>query len=128
MSDKQVISTSDAPQNDVPYSQGILTGDFLFVSGQGPADPETGEHAEGGVQVQAEQTLENLQSIVESAGGSLDNIVKATVYLDDMDDYDAVNEVYGEYFDSEPPARVCIEAGRLPGGINVEIEAFARVD
>ena len=128
MSDKQVINTSDAPRNDAPYSQGILTEDFLFVSGQGPADPETGEHVEDGVQTQAEQTLKNLQSIIDSAGGSLDDVVKTTVYLDDMDDYDAVNEVYGEYFDSEPPARVCIEAGRLPGDIDVEIEAFARVN
>jgi 2-iminobutanoate/2-iminopropanoate deaminase len=128
MSDKQVISTSDAPQNDAPYSQGILTDGLLFVSGQGPADPDTGEHVEGGIDAQTEQTLENLQSIVESAGGSLDNIVKVTVYLDDIDDYDAVNDGYGEYFDSEPPARVCIEAARLPGDIQVEIEAFARVD
>lgn len=128
MSDKQVINTSDAPRNDAPYSQGILTEDLLFVSGQGPADPETGEHVEDGVQTQAEQTLKNLQSIIDSAGGSLDDVVKTTVYLDDMDDYDAVNEVYGEYFDSEPPARVCIEAGRLPGDIDVEIEAFARVN
>lgn len=118
MSDKQVIDTSDAPQNDAPYSQGILTGDLLFVSGQGPADPETGEHVEGGVEAQTEQTLKNLRSIVESAGGSLDDIVKVTVYLDDIDDYDAVNGVYGEYFDSEPPAKVCIETARLPGDIH----------
>jgi len=128
MSEKQVISTSDAPQNDAPYSQGILTEDFLFVSGQGPANPDTGEHVKGGVEAQTEQTLENLQSIVHSAGGSFENIVKTTVYLGDMDDYDAMNGVYGEYFDSEPPARVCIEAGRLPGDIDVEIEAFARMD
>lgn len=128
MSEKQTISTSDAPQNDAPYSQAILTKDLLFVSGQGPADPDTGVQVEGGVEAQTEQTLENLQSIVESAGGSLDDIVKVTVYLGDMDDYDALNGVYGQYFDSEPPARVCIEAGRLPGDIDVEIEAFARVD
>lgn len=128
MSDKQVISTSDAPQNDAPYSQGVLTEDLLFVSGQGPAEPDTGEHVAGGIDIQTEQTLKNLQSIVESAGGSLDDVVKVTVYLDDMDDYDAVNGVYGEYFDNEPPARVCIEAARLPGDIQVEIEAFARIN
>lgn len=128
MSEKQVISTSDAPQNDAPYSQGILTEDLLFVSGQGPADPDTGEHVNSSVEAQTEQTLENLRNIVESAGGSLDDVVKATVYLSDMDDYDAMNVMYGEYFDSEPPARVCIEAGRLPGDIDVEIEAFARVE
>ena len=128
MSDKQVISTSNAPQNDAPYSQGILTEGLLFVSGQGPADPETGEHVEGGVEAQAKQTLENLQSVVEAAGGSLDDVVKATVYLANMDDYDEVNGVYANYFDSEPPARVCIEAARLPGDILVEVEAFARVN
>jgi 2-iminobutanoate/2-iminopropanoate deaminase len=128
MSKKQVISTSEAPHNDAPYSQGILTEDLLFVSGQGPADPDTGEQVSGGVKAQTEQTLENLKSIVHSAGGSLENILKTTVYLGDMDDYDAMNGVYGEYFDSEPPARVCIEAGRLPRDIDVEIEALARMD
>ena len=128
MSDKQVIKTSDAPQNDAPYSQGILTEDFLFVSGQGPADPETGNHVKGGVQAQTEQTLKNIQNVIKSADGSLDDVVKTTMYLDDIDDYDAANEVYGEYFDSEPPARVCIEASRLPGDIDIEIEAFALVN
>ena len=128
MSEKQVINTSDAPQNNAPYSQGILSGNFLFVSGQGPTDPVTESSVDGGIKEQTEQTLKNLQSIIESAGGSLNDVVKVTVYLNDMDDYDAVNGVYGEYFVSEAPARVCIEAGRLPGDINVEIEAVARVN
>lgn len=128
MTDKDVISTTDAPQNTSPYSQAILTGDQLYVSGQGPADPETGDHVEGGVEAQTEQTMENVQSIVTSAGGSLDDIVKTTVYLADMSDYDTVNDVYGEYFDSDLPARVCVEVARLPGDIQVEIEAIARID
>ena len=128
MAKKQVISTTDAPQNDTPYSQGILTGGFLFISGQGPTDPKTGEPVEGDITAQTEQTIKNMQAIVESAGGSLDDVVKVTVYLADMDDYAAVNEVYGTYFKQEPPARVCIEAARLPGDINVEIEGFARVE
>lgn len=127
MTNKQVINTSNAPQNDNPYSQGVLTDGLLFISGQGPTDPDTGASVEGDIGVQTEQTLENLQAIVESAGGSLDDIVKTTVYLTDMGDYAAVNEVYGTYFESDPPARVCIEAAQLPGAINVEIEAFARV-
>jgi 2-iminobutanoate/2-iminopropanoate deaminase len=128
MSKKEIISKDNALQNHAPYSQGILTEDFLYVSGQGPADPDTGEHVNGGVEAQTEQTLENLKSIVHSAGGSFENIAKTTVYLKSMDDYDAMNKVYAEYFDSEQPARVCIEAGRLPGDIDVEIEALALMD
>jgi len=75
-----------------------------------------------------QQTIENLQAIVEASGGSLSDVVKTTVYLGDMDDYDELNEVYGEYFDEDPPARVCIEAGRLPNDIDVEIEAIARIE
>ncbi|MFB6219179.1 MAG: RidA family protein [Halobacteriaceae archaeon] len=127
MTEKEVIDTDGAPQNDNPYSQGILTGDLLFVSGQGPTHPDTGEQ-ETAIGPATERTLQNVRAIVESAGGSLDDVVKVTVYLGDMDDYDAMNEVYGEFFDSDPPARVCIEAGRLPGDIPVEIEAFARID
>jgi 2-iminobutanoate/2-iminopropanoate deaminase len=127
MARKQPIDTDGAPQNDNPYSQGILTDDLLFVSGQGPTDPETGEQ-ETEVGPATERTLKNVQAIVEAAGGTLDDVVKATVYLGDMDDYGAMNEVYGEFFDGVPPARVCIEAGRLPGDIPVEIEVFARVD
>jgi 2-iminobutanoate/2-iminopropanoate deaminase len=128
MAEKQVIDTPGAPQNDNPYSQGILTDDLLFVSGQGPTDPETGEQELEDVGAATERTLRNVQAIVEGAGGSLDDVVKVTVYLRDMDDYDAMNEVYGTFFESEHPARVCIQAGRLPGDIPVEIEAFARVE
>jgi 2-iminobutanoate/2-iminopropanoate deaminase len=128
MADKQVIDTAGAPQNDNPYSQGILTDGLLFVSGQGPTDPETGEQILDDVGAATERTLENVKAIVESSGGSLEDVVKVTVYLRDMDDYGAMNEVYGTFFEAEPPARVCIQAGRLPGDIPVEIEAFARVE
>lgn len=128
MADKQPIETDGAPQNDSPYSQGMLTDDLLFVSGQGPTDPDTGEQELDDVGAATERTLENVSAIVEAAGGSLDDVVKVTVYLADMDDYGAMNGVYGEFFDVEPPARVCVEAAHLPGGIPIEIEAFARVE
>lgn len=128
MAEKTVVDTEGAPQNDNPYSQGVLAGDLLFVSGQGPTDPATGEQELEDVGAATERTLRNVQAIVESAGGGLEDVVKATVYLDDMDDYGEMNETYGEFFPEDPPARVCIEAARLPGDIPVEIEAFARID
>lgn len=124
---KRIVSTSEAPQNDAPYSQGVLSDDLLFVAGQGPRDPDSMELVTDGVGAQAERTILNIRAIVEASGGSLDDVVKTTVYLSDMDDYDELNEVYADYFDEAPPARVCIEAGRLPNDIDVEIEAIARV-
>lgn len=123
---KTVVSTHDAPQNDSPYSQAIKSGDLTFVSGQGPTDPESMEPVEGGIGAQSERTIRNLAAVLEAADAALDDVVKTTVYLADMDDYDAMNEVYGEFFDEAPPSRVCIEAAHLPGDIGVEIEAIAR--
>jgi 2-iminobutanoate/2-iminopropanoate deaminase len=124
--DKSAVSTSGAPQNDAPYSQAIVSGDLVFVSGQGPTDPETMAVVDGGIGAQTERTLRNVQNILAAADAELGDVVKTRVYLADMDDYDAVNEVYGEFFDGDPPARVCIEAARLPNDIGVEIEATAR--
>lgn len=128
MSEKQVIATDGAPQNDAPYSQGILIGDFLFVSGQGPRDPDSMDLVLDSIEAQTERTLENVEAILTDSGGALPDVVKTTVYLGDMEDYDAMNDVYGRYFSEDPPARVCIEAGRLPNDIGVEIEAIARID
>jgi len=129
MAEKEIIDTDGAPQNDNPYSQGVRTdGDLLFVSGQGPNDPDTGEQAHEEIGPATTRTLQNLMAILEEAGASVDDVVKATVYLADMDDYDAMNEAYAEFFDEDPPARVCIEASRLPGDIPVEIELFAQID
>lgn len=127
MTSKQPVSTSDAPRNDNPYSQGVLTDGLLFVSGFGPVDPDTMEDVEGDVGEQTDQVVANLAAVVEEAGGTLEDVVKVTVYLADLADYDAVNEAYGKHFD-EPPARVCIEAARLPGDVAVEIDAIARID
>lgn len=127
MSDeKSPVSTPAAPQNDSPYSQAIVSGDLVFVSGQGPTEPETMEVVDGDIGTQTERTMRNIEGILNAADASLDDVVKTTVYLADMDDYDALNEAYGAYFDEAPPARVCIEAARLPNDIAVEIEATAR--
>ena len=125
-SDKRTVATDGAPQNDAPYSQAIVSEDLVFVSGQGPTDPETMSVVPGGIGEQTERTIRNVENILDAADAGLEDVVKTTVYLADMDDYDAVNEVYGEFFDAEPPARVCIEAARLPNDIGVEIEAIAR--
>ncbi|MUV57163.1 reactive intermediate/imine deaminase [Halogeometricum rufum] len=127
MADKRAISTSGAPQNDNPYSQGVLADGFLFVSGFGPVDPETGEDVDGDVRAQTHRVMDNLAAVVREAGGSLDDLVKVTVYVTDMDDYDAVNEAYAEHVGDTPPARVCIEAARLPDDVRVEIDAVAKV-
>ncbi|WP_224338046.1 Rid family detoxifying hydrolase [Haloprofundus halobius] len=120
------IVTDDAPRNDNPYSQGVVAGDTLYVSGYGPVDPETGEDVDGDVQAQTERVLENVAAVVDEAGGDgLDDVVKVTVYLTDLDDYDRVNESYGAKFSGDPPARVCVEVSRLPGDVRVEMDAVA---
>lgn len=121
---KTVISTAGAPAAIGPYSQGILAGDTLFVSGQIPIDPATGEMAEG-IQAQAHQSLKNVKAIVEAAGMTMDNIVKTTVLIKDMAQFPEVNEVYAQYFEGEPPARACFAVVELPKGAGIEIEAIA---
>ncbi|WP_436348176.1 Rid family detoxifying hydrolase [Natronorubrum sp. FCH18a] len=121
------VTTERAPQNDNPYSQGVIADGFLFVSGFGPVDPETGAEVEGGIGEQTDRVMENLRAVVEEAGGTLDDVVKVTVYVDDLDDYDAVNAAYAEHFGDVPPARVCIEAARLPDDVDVEIDAIANL-
>ena len=119
------VTTDAAPRNDNPYSQGVRAGDTLHVSGYGPVDPETGEEVTGDVASQTERVLDNVAAVVEAAGGSLDDVVKVTVYLTDLDDYEAVNEAYGAKFGGDPPARVCVEVSRLPGDVPVEMDAVA---
>jgi 2-iminobutanoate/2-iminopropanoate deaminase len=121
----ETIVTDEAPNNDNPYSQGVRAGDTLYVSGYGPVDPETGEDVDGDVRAETEQVLDNIGATVEAAGGSLDDVVKVTVYVTDLDDYDRVNEAYGEQFAEDPPARVCVEVSRLPDDVRVEMDAVA---
>ena len=122
---KKVISTANAPQAIGPYSQAIEAGGFVFVSGQIPLIPTTGELVEGSVEVQTARVLENLKAILEAAGSSLEAVVKTTVYITNMDDFTKVNGIYGQYFQENPPARVCVEVSKLPKGALVQIDVLA---
>lgn len=122
---KQIVATKEAPQAIGPYSQAVRAGGFIFLSGQIPLDPQTGEFVAGGVSEQTEQVLRNLSKVLEAAGTSLESVVKTTVYLADMGDFAAMNEVYARYFETEPPARSTVQAARLPRDARVEIDAVA---
>ena len=122
---RQVISSSDAPKAIGPYSQAIRVPGMLFLSGQTPIDPATGVMVEGDIAKQTERVLENLKHVLTAAGSSLERAVKTTVFLKDMGDFAAMNEVYARYFPNEPPARTTIEAARLPRDARVEIDLIA---
>jgi 2-iminobutanoate/2-iminopropanoate deaminase len=119
---KEVISTEKGPKAIGPYSQAIKANGFIHTAGQIPFDPSTGQLIEGDVAAQTARVLENLKAIVEAGGSSLDKAVKATVYLKDMNDFAAMNEVYGRYFSKNPPARSTVEVSRLPRDVRVEID------
>jgi len=110
-----------------PFSPAVRAGNFLFVSGQIPRNPATGEMAPDNIEAQTRQVLENVKSVLEFSGSSLDQVVKITIFLDDMDNYAAVNRIYAEYFTQNPPARACIQVARLPLDVKIEIEAIALV-
>ncbi len=122
---KEIIATERAPQAIGPYSQAVRAGNMVFASGQIPIDPSTREFVPGGIAEQTEQVLKNLKAVFEAAGVGLDQIVKTTVFLADMNDFTAMNEVYGKYFGQSPPARATVQAARLPRDAKVEIEAIA---
>ena len=122
---KQIIVTDRAPRAIGPYSQAVRAGNLVFASGQIPIDPATGEFVAGGVAEQTEQVLRNLTSVFAAAGVELNQIVKTTVFLADMEDFAAMNEVYGRFFGEQPPARATEQAARLPRDAKVEIEAIA---
>lgn len=122
---KEQIFPKDGPRPVGPYSPAIRANGFIFVSGQGPMKLDTGEILRGPIEDQVHRTLQNLKLLLESAGSSLDKVVKTTIFLRDMSDFKRVNEVYGSYFGSTPPARSTIQAADLPLGIDVEIEAVA---
>jgi 2-iminobutanoate/2-iminopropanoate deaminase len=119
------ISTSEAPAAIGPYSQAIRAGDFLYASGQIPLDPTSGTITQGGVTAQTHQVLQNLGAVLKAAGVSFDRVVKTTVYLADMGDFSAMNEVYAGYFASPAPARATIQAAALPKSVLVEIDVVA---
>jgi 2-iminobutanoate/2-iminopropanoate deaminase len=124
---KEVISTTTAPSAIGPYSQAIRVGNLLFVSGQIPIDPATGEVVAGDIRAQTRQVLKNLAAIVEAAGSSLDRVAKATVYLRDLSEFAAMNEVYAQFFGGEPPARSTVQIARLPRDAAIEIDLIAEV-
>jgi 2-iminobutanoate/2-iminopropanoate deaminase len=124
---KEVISTEKAPKAIGPYSQAIKANGLIFSAGQIAFDPATGQIVEGDIARQTARVLENLKAIVEAAGSSLDKAVKATVFLKDMNDFGAMNEVYTRYFPTQPPARSTVEVTRLPRDVRVEIDLIALV-
>jgi 2-iminobutanoate/2-iminopropanoate deaminase len=123
---RKAITTDKAPRPIGPYSQAIVEGELLFLAGQGPLDPATGEEQLGDIRSQTRRTLANVKAILEAAGSSLDKVIRCNVYLKDIDDFAAMNEVYAATFATPYPARTTIQAGALPGGIAVEIECVAR--
>lgn len=125
---KIVVTTNQAPSAIGPYSQAIKVGDFVFTSGQLPIDPTTGEIMSGGVREQVKRALDNLQAVLSAAGASLADVTKTTLYIKNMADFGVINETYGEYFTSNPPARSCVEVACLPKGVLVEVEAVAFVN
>jgi len=122
---RQAVSTSSAPKAIGPYSQAIRAGSLLFVSGQVPIDPATGNLVEGDIAAQTRRVFDNIGAILEAAGASFDHVVRTTVYLADMNDFAAMNEVYGTYFSSPAPARATVQAARLPKDARVEIDVIA---
>ena len=124
---RQVVRTDHAPAAVGPYSQGIIANGFIFVAGQGGLVPGTKTPIEGGIQAQTRQTFENIKAILEAAGTSLENVIKMNVYLTDIGDFAAMNEVYASFFSADPPARTTVQVAKLPLGLIVEIEATALV-
>ncbi|MBA3357310.1 MAG: RidA family protein [Pyrinomonadaceae bacterium] len=125
---KQIIKTDRAPQAIGPYSQAVKARGFVYASGQIPIDPVTGQFVAGGITEQTEQVMKNVAAVLEAAGSGLDRIVKTTVFLADMQEFAAMNEVYGKFFASDPPARATVQAAGLPRNARVEIEVVALVE
>ena len=124
---KEIISTEKAPGAIGPYSQAVKVGGFVFVSGQIPIDPATGNFVSEDVGEQTEQVLKNLSAVLEAAGSSMAKVVKTTVFLADMNDFAVMNEIYGRYFSEMSPARATVQAARLPRDARVEIDCIAEV-
>lgn len=122
---KEIISTDQAPAAIGPYSQAVKIGEMVFVSGQIPIDPLSGNLIEGDIKAQTRQVLKNVSAVLSAAGTSIDSVVKATVFITNMNDFALMNEVYAEFFTFMPPARACVEVSRLPKDVLVEVEAIA---
>jgi 2-iminobutanoate/2-iminopropanoate deaminase len=127
MSDLKMISTPDAPGAIGPYSQAVVVDDWVFLSGQIPIDPATGELIVGDVAAQTHRVMKSLVSVLEAAGSSLSKVVKTTCYLSDMDNFSEMNAVYAEYFGDHRPARATVQAAGLPRAVDVEIDVIAKI-
>lgn len=119
----EIIFTENAPKAIGPYSQAVKANGFVYVSGQIPINPESGDLVKTGIEDEVNQVMKNLKAIVEKSGSNLSKVLKTTIYLKDMNDFDAVNKVYGEYFTDHKPARACVQVAKLPKDVSVEIDA-----
>ena len=125
---KKIVNTSNAPKHIGPYNQAVISGNLMFMSGQIAFDPSTGELVIGEIQVETKQVMENLKSILDEAGLSFKDVIKTSIFLSDMNNFQQVNEVYGSYFSDEgAPARETVEVSRLPKDVNVEISMIAQL-
>ena len=124
---RKIISTQHAPAAVGPYSQAIQIGDLIYSAGQIPLVPETGKMVEGGIEAQTHQVMQNLSAVLDAAGSSLSNVIKTTIYVTDLADFAAINQVYGSFFEIDPPARSTVQVAALPLGAQVEIEVVAVV-
>ena len=124
---KKIISTNQAPAAIGPYSQAVRTGSFLFCSGQIPLDPKSGEIVAGDITAQTRRVMDNIAGLLRAEGLSFDDIVKTTIFLTNLGDFQTVNQIYGSYFKNDPPARSTVQVAALPRGANVEIEVIAAV-
>jgi 2-iminobutanoate/2-iminopropanoate deaminase len=125
---KKIISTSEAPAAIGPYSQAVRVGSTIYCAGQIPLDPKSGQIVSGDAAMQTQQVLDNVAAILKAEGVSFENVVKTTVFLTDLADFQAVNQIYGSYFKNQPPARSTVQVSALPKGANVEIEVIAVAD
>ena len=125
---KKIISTSEAPAAIGPYSQAVRSGNFLFCSGQIPLDPKSGQIVSGDIATQTRRVLDNVGAVLKAEGLTFENIVKTTIFLTDLGDFQTVNETYGSYFKQQPPARSTVQVSALPKGAKVEIEVIAIPD
>jgi len=125
--EKKIVFTEKAPKPIGPYSQAIIAGNLIFTAGQIPIDPATNQVVQGDIKEQTRRVLENLRAILESVGATFDDVVKVTIYMKDLNEFSAMNEVYSEYFKNSPPARTTVEVSRLPRDVRIEIDLIAIV-
>jgi 2-iminobutanoate/2-iminopropanoate deaminase len=125
---KKIISTKEAPAAIGPYSQAVRSGRFLFCSGQIPLDPQSGEIVAGDITAQTRRVMENVAALLQAEGLTFNNVVKTTIFLTNLGDFQTVNQIYGSYFKNDPPARSTVQVAALPKGVNVEIEVIAATD